>query len=169
MREKAESGNAAAQYNLGQFYFHGLRGLVEDRKEAARWAQLSADGGDEDGLSLLGYCFLGGWGVKEQNRLGLAYLMEGATLGSEYGCSLVGDAFAEGYYGLPKNAKLATKWYLKMPACRSKSSDDATRVKAIAWVRKNAVSPPGPAPAAEEAEADRSVSPWFDSRPRAAD
>jgi TPR repeat protein len=99
---------------------------------------MSAERGDEDGLSMLGWCYMGGWGTKEHNRLGLAYLMEGATLGSEYGCNLVGDAFADGFWGLPKDVQLATKWYLRMDTCKSKSSDDATRSRVIAWVRKHA-------------------------------
>ena len=64
-REKAEAGDPVAMYNMGQYYFHGIHGVGENRAEAARWFQLSADCGDEDGLSLLGWCFLGGWGVKE--------------------------------------------------------------------------------------------------------
>jgi len=137
-REKAEVGDAVAMYNLGQYYFHGINGVKEDRSEAARWFQRSADRGDEDGLSLLGYCFLLGLGVKEDNGRGLAYLMEGATLGSEYGCYLVGDAFAAGYYSLPVDAKQAAKWYRKMPRCKSMSSSEEARRKATSWLRDQA-------------------------------
>jgi TPR repeat protein len=140
-REKAQAGDPVAMYNLGQYHFHGINGLKEDRAEARRWFQLSADCGDEDGLSLLGWCYLGGWGVeKEDNGRGLAYLMEGATLGSEYGCHLVGDAFASGYWSLPVDAKQAAKWYRKMPLCKSLSASDEARRKAVAWLRENAKS-----------------------------
>ena len=133
-REKAEAGDPVAMYNMGQYYFHGIHGVGENRAEAARWFQLSADCGDEDGLSLLGWCFLGGGGVKEENGRGLAYLMEGATLGSEYGCNLVGDAFAGGYWSLPVDPKQAAKWYRKMPQCKSMSASDEARRKAATWL-----------------------------------
>ncbi len=59
--------------------------------------------------------------------------------GSQVGCSILGDAFAEGFHGLPEDAKQATKWYRKMDECEEESVNDAGREEAAAWLREHAV------------------------------
>ena len=39
--------------------------MERDYDEAVKWARLSADQGDPDGLYMLASCYLGGYGVKK--------------------------------------------------------------------------------------------------------
>ncbi len=89
---------------------------------------------------LLGYCYLGGWGVNENAAAGMAYLVSGAERGSGFGCSLMGHNFAKGEYGLPKDAKQATIWYRKMQACTTGtvSAQPSAKQEAAAWLREHA-------------------------------
>ena len=53
----ANQGNAAAQYNLGVFYYNS-EGVTQNKTEAARLFRLAAAQGDEDAkkaLKRLGY------------------------------------------------------------------------------------------------------------------
>ena len=47
-RTRAEEGNAKAEANLGNMYFHG-RGVPQDYAEAVRWYRKAADQGDAEG------------------------------------------------------------------------------------------------------------------------
>ena len=64
---KAEAGNAAAQYNLGNMYSNG-EGVAEDDKEAAKWYRLAADQGDADAQYNLGVMYDEGEGVAEDDK-----------------------------------------------------------------------------------------------------
>ena len=66
-------------------------------------------------------------------------MTEAATRGSQHGCYILGKAFAEGRYGLPKDAKQATMWYRKMSACERQTGGTANKEKAAAWLREHAV------------------------------
>ncbi|MEC9341550.1 MAG: hypothetical protein VX663_08720 [Pseudomonadota bacterium] len=50
LRSLAESGSAAAQYNLGRMYYIG-EGVAEDHAEAVKWYRMAAEQGDARGCT----------------------------------------------------------------------------------------------------------------------
>ena len=137
-REAAEGGDGWAMYNMGIIYLHGMLGVRKDLAEGFRWCQRSADAGCEDGVALLGNCYMYGHGVGKNTSLGLTYVTEGAKGGSQYGCYWLGWYLAKGVNGLPKDDKQATKWFRKMQACTSWAAGPKTGEEAAAWLREHA-------------------------------
>src|SRR3546814_10227363 len=61
-RTAAESGDRAAQYNLGILYQFG-RGVAQDYAEAVKWLTMAADQGHGEAQNDLGTLYYGGKGV----------------------------------------------------------------------------------------------------------
>jgi TPR repeat protein len=138
LRVKAEGGDGWAMYTMGVLLMYGKWGVRKDRAEAFRWCQRSADAGCEDGVALLGHCYMQGHGVGKNNSLGLTYVTEGATRGAQYGCYRLGCYFAKALHGLPKDDKQATKWYRKMQACTNVTVSASCKEEAAAWLHEHA-------------------------------
>ena len=62
-----------------------------------------------------------------------------AARGSEHGCYNLGQAFAHGFYGLPKNAREATRWYRAMESAAVRDASDDARDDAAKWLREHAM------------------------------
>ena len=62
LREKAEKGDAIAQFNLGLVYVKG-RGVPKDEAEAVKWFRKAADQGDAQAQFNLGVTYAKGRGV----------------------------------------------------------------------------------------------------------
>lgn len=67
LRERAEKGDAEAQFNLGKNYEAGRGGLKRDYAEAANWYRRSADQGDPYAQASLGILYRFGKGVPQDN------------------------------------------------------------------------------------------------------
>ena len=63
LQEKAESGDADAQFQLGDCYFFGL-GVKRDLVEGASWYRKAAEAGQMKAQFNLGGCFHEGMGVE---------------------------------------------------------------------------------------------------------
>ena len=50
---KAQCGDTSAQFDIGNRYRHGVRGMSEDRVEAARWLGLATGQGHEHAATSL--------------------------------------------------------------------------------------------------------------------
>jgi len=66
-------GNADAQFRLAEMYFRG-EGGEGNSLQAARWAKLSMDKGNNDARALLGHLLFQGEGVTRQPTRGLTFL-----------------------------------------------------------------------------------------------
>ena len=77
---KAESGNAAAQYNLGVSYEEG-EGVAKDDKEAVKWYRLAAGQGDGYEQYNIGVLYAQGQGVLEDYVTSYAWLNIAAANG----------------------------------------------------------------------------------------
>ena len=64
LRQRAEQGDADAQYNLGFVYQTGL-GVPQDFVEAVRWYRLAADQGFAEAQANLGRAYYTGQGVPQ--------------------------------------------------------------------------------------------------------
>ena len=60
---QAESGNALAQYDLGQLYYGGV-GVDQDYDQAFKWFDLAANQGFAEAQLLLGFFYSNGFGVQ---------------------------------------------------------------------------------------------------------
>ena len=77
---KAESGNAAAQYNLGVSYEEG-EGVAKDDKEAVKWYRLAAGQGDGYAQYNIEVLYAQGQGVLEDYVTSYAWLNIAAANG----------------------------------------------------------------------------------------
>ncbi|MDS4057067.1 MAG: tetratricopeptide repeat protein [Candidatus Contendobacter sp.] len=66
VRLKAEQGDAAAQFRLGQMYAKG-EGVKQDYAQARQWYQKAADQGHADAQFNLGTMYANGQGVKQDD------------------------------------------------------------------------------------------------------
>jgi TPR repeat protein len=81
-RVLAETGNAAAQFNLGQMYRLG-QGIPKDVVEAARWYRLAAAQGDAQSQYNLGVMYYNAQGVPRNFVFSHMWLTLSATSGAE--------------------------------------------------------------------------------------
>ncbi|MFI8482963.1 tetratricopeptide repeat protein [Pseudomonas sp. NPDC078700] len=77
--KSAQQGNSNAQYNLGVLYENG-RGTPVDFAQANQWYRKAAAQGDALAVGNLGMLYMRGDGVKVDKKLGLALLLQSATL-----------------------------------------------------------------------------------------
>ncbi|MHB1202178.1 MAG: tetratricopeptide repeat protein [Acidithiobacillus sp.] len=78
--ERAQAGDAAAQYNLGVQYFAGA-GVPQNYLEAAKWYGAAADQGDAQAQFNLGLMFYSGTGIPKN----IAYAYELFSLAARQG------------------------------------------------------------------------------------
>ncbi|WP_339487619.1 tetratricopeptide repeat protein [Pseudomonas sp. EL_65y_Pfl2_R95] len=79
--KSAQQGNSNAQYNLGVLYENG-RGTAVDFAQANQWYRKAAAQGDALAVGNLGMLYMRGDGVKVDKNLGLALLLQSATMDS---------------------------------------------------------------------------------------
>lgn len=77
--KSAQQGNSNAQFNLAVLYENG-RGSAVDFAQANQWYRKAAAQGDALAIGNLGMLYMRGDGVKADKNLGLALLLQSATL-----------------------------------------------------------------------------------------
>lgn len=81
-RRAAESGNSKAQYNLGQFYFHG-EVIEQDFHEAFEWFKKSAEQGDSNSQYMVGYLYhIGIGGIDQSYDEAIKWLQKSVNQGN---------------------------------------------------------------------------------------
>ncbi len=111
-REKAESGDAVAQVQLGYLYDWGKSGLPQDKREAARLYKLSADQGNARGQANLGVFYENGLGGLPQDKREAARLYKlSADQGNAQGQANLGNFYENGLGGLPQDEREAARLY----------------------------------------------------------
>jgi len=88
----AKRGNATAQYNLGQYYRHGMCGLTQSPKRALEYLTLAAEQGDADAQYSLGLMYVNGTGIDQS----YSKAREWCTSWFTY-CNIGGDSKTFGY------------------------------------------------------------------------
>ena len=112
--QKAENGDARAQYNLGMCYdpFSGGLGEVEkDAENALKWYRKSASQGNTYGQYNLGRCYSMGIGVEVNHKEAVKWFRKSAEQGNGDGQSCLGTAYNNGD-GVAKDFEEALKWAL---------------------------------------------------------
>ena len=101
------------------------------------WASKSHRAGHASGTANLGRCYLFGHGVEKNQTFGMQLATSGAEGGSAAACCNLGDWFARGGFGLPKNLDEARHWYSKVPGCAIKDVSQAGCDRAATWLREH--------------------------------
>ena len=113
MRAKAEGGDGEAMQWMGVSYTYG-QSVAKDDAQARAWFERSAAARNPKGLASFSHCLLSGIGGPQDISFGLVNLTEAAGLGSDFGAYLLGWAFFNGAYGLPKDSVRARDWLNKL-------------------------------------------------------
>lgn len=104
----AEQGNAAAQYNLGLLYQHGL-GVERQLAVAVKWYGLAAQNGDADAQTVIGDLYADGfWGAKDYAKAVQWYRLA-AEQGHAEGERKLGVLLAQGR-GVTQDSSAAIMW-----------------------------------------------------------
>jgi len=109
---RAEKGDAEAQYNLAQRYFYGDDIIVKDYLEAAKWYRMAAEQGHALAQDALGYCYNRGKGVPEDKAEGVRWYLKAAEQGNAMAQCNLGQCYFNGD-GVDKDRTEALKWYRK--------------------------------------------------------
>lgn len=107
---RAQSGDAKAQFSLGQAYLQG-EGVPKDINLALEWYRKAADQNYADAENDLAALYAKGVGVTKDFAQALHWYRRAADHGSKTAQSALGSAYLYGY-GVPKNAEASAKWYL---------------------------------------------------------
>ena len=111
LRKKAESGDAAAQFNLGLRLRDGS-GTPRDDVEAVKWYRKAAEQGYANAQLTLGYMLANGIGVAKNETEAVSWYRKAAEQGNAHAQSYLGGMFALGH-GVPENYVEAASWYRK--------------------------------------------------------
>ena len=131
LKQKAESGDAEAQYKLAQYYLD-----LGDAQNAFLWVDRAAKQGHPDAINGLGTSYFFGIGVKKDKKRGLELLIEAEKKGSKKAIrNLAGIYYQEGDY--KKAFEWATK-ALEFGESNDKKAD-ATNLLAILYLYGNGV------------------------------
>ena len=115
LRERAEAGDADAMYNMGNAYTCNVAkyGLTRDSRQACAWFERGARLQHPKCMATYGGFLLKGCGGEKLPALGLVFLGQAASLGSDVAAFFIGRAFIEGRDGLPKDIEMGKHWLRK--------------------------------------------------------
>ena len=137
MRAKAEGGDGEAMQWMGVSYTYG-QSVAKDDAQARAWFERSAAARNPKGLASFSHCLVSGIGGPQDISFGLVNLTEAAGLGSDFGAYLLGWAFFNGAYGLPKDSVRARYWLKKVAdgECAHKHLHQKNIEEAVEWLRE---------------------------------
>ena len=81
--ERAERGDAEAQFGLGELRWDGTDELAKDRAEAAKWIRKAAEQGHAKAQHMLGYMYKNGEGVAMDRAEAVKWYRKAAEQGDE--------------------------------------------------------------------------------------
>lgn len=113
--EKATSGNADAQFDLGVMYAHG-DGVEKNLPEAIKWYRKAAEQGDAYAQCNLGILYYRGLGVAKDPVEAVRLLNMAAEKGIAAAQLNLGIAHRDGFEGVKKDMRLATEYWAKSAA-----------------------------------------------------
>ena len=60
------AGRSESMFNMGRYYFDGMKGLKQDKAEGLKWLHRAMEAGSGNAAFTLGYCNLNG--EKDENK-----------------------------------------------------------------------------------------------------
>jgi TPR repeat protein len=109
LRQKAEQGDAAAQYNLGAYYAFG-HDVPQDDKEAVKWWRLAAEQGYAAAQGMMGFCYAKGESVPQDYKEAMKWLRLAAGQGHAEAQFNLGGCYVKGQ-GIPIDYTQALAWF----------------------------------------------------------
>lgn len=109
--ERADNGDAKAQYELGNFFHYGY-GVCRDDDLAAIWWMEAAKQGLAEAQNNLGSCYSYGWGVYLDYKESVKWFRKAAEQGLAEAQNNLGFCYENGF-GVIQNDYEAVKWYRK--------------------------------------------------------
>ena len=79
----AKGGHSGAQYQLGQYYVQGRRGLTQSDKRAIEYYKLAANQGDPTAQNFLGLMYAEGKGIEQSFSKAREWWTKSAAQGDE--------------------------------------------------------------------------------------
>ena len=147
--QRAEGGDAQAQYNLGMCFFNGDGTKINDI-EAIKWLTKAGDGGLPRAQCELGLIYSSGEGVNKNLKKAFEWYMKAAEKGWPDAQTSVGAAYFSGE-GIEQDYVKAVGWYTKaaekgdpraqtlLGACYAKGNGvPQNQNEAIKWLEKAA-------------------------------
>jgi len=110
IKRKAMTGNAGAEYALGDWYQAGSHGFSKDLRLAAEWYLKAAIHGNNAGQRQIGEMYEFGEGVPPDHQKAVAWIRQ-ATIQYSASSMLIAGRYERGI-NAPKNARKAIAWYL---------------------------------------------------------
>jgi hypothetical protein len=110
-RQRAEQGDANAQYELGQMYARG-QGVPRDYVQAYGWYQKAASQGSAHAEYAIGCLYYYGYGQMQSYTDALAWYRKAADHGNAWAIDAIGSMNFYGY-GMPQSNAEAAVWYKK--------------------------------------------------------
>ena len=128
LRDRAEDGDAEAQYNLGARYATGEDVPQQDAAEAVRWYQLAAEQGYAAAQYALGLMYTNGEDVSQDDAEAVRWSRLAAEQGDARAQGNLGVMYMNGR-GVPQDDVTAHMW-LNLAASRSTGEERERAVKA---------------------------------------
>lgn len=127
--QKAESGDAKAQFNLGLCYDVGM-GTSPNHDEAFKWFKKSAEQGNAFGQMNLGRCYDMGIGTGRNYREAVKWFKKSADQGNVMGMSYL-SAYYDSATGVDRDLREALKW-----ATKAEAKGDTSASQLIDFMKK---------------------------------
>ena len=108
--DKAQSGDAEAQVELGLLYFNGGEFIAKDYANAFAFFSKAAEQGNTIGMNGVGVCLQNGYGVQKNEKEAVKYFNKGAKLKNVVAYYNLGQCYYNGI-GVKKGPKKAVKFY----------------------------------------------------------
>lgn len=108
LTKAAKNGNATAQYNLGAFYYLGIK-VPRNYTEAARWFEKSAAQDNPLAKGLLGVMYFKGQGVQQDYEKAYILLQQSADRGYGVAQTMLAGMYYVGQ-GVPQDYEKSAKW-----------------------------------------------------------
>ncbi|MEZ0223785.1 MAG: tetratricopeptide repeat protein [Alphaproteobacteria bacterium] len=111
--KKAETGDAEAQYQLGNLYFYGIKGHELDLAKAREWFDKAVQQNYGPAEYQIGAMYLRGLGCRESKAEALKWYIRAAEHGDDWAQRHVGEiylSFLNTYYGVEQNFEEAYFW-----------------------------------------------------------
>ncbi len=137
LTEKAESGDAQAQYDLAQVYFDGLLEQKADEKTGVSWITRSAEAGNATAQYDLAVAYRLGHGVKPDTAQALNWYEKAADQGRDEARAFVCDAYTQSLTVKPD-------WPKALPYCKTaaeKGNVGAQYAMGMAYLEGRGVTP----------------------------
>ena len=113
LRRAAErKGKPEDQFELACLFYHGAKGLKQDRAAAAKWLSKAASQEHAGAQRELGMCYADGEGVEQNCALGATWVGKAADYGDVKAQGELGCLYQEGK-GVAQDDALAVAWWEK--------------------------------------------------------